>query len=108
MISSKKLLGLIIISALMMFILIHAMPDTPISTPAPTAVSTEAPENLGDVNDDGAINIVDALITAQYYVGLNPSGFNTDAADTNCDGSINIVDALLIAQYYVGLISEFC
>jgi endo-1,4-beta-xylanase len=63
---------------------------------------------LGDVNDDGDINIVDALLVAQYYVGLNPSGFDVSRADTNCDGSVNIVDALLIAQYYVGLVSEFC
>jgi hypothetical protein len=49
-----------------------------------------------------------ALIIAQYYVGLNPSGFISGNADTNCDEDINIVDALLVAQYYVGLISRFC
>ena len=53
-------------------------------------------------------DIVDALVIAQYYVGLNPSNFNRDRADTNCDGNIDIVDALLIAQYYVGLITQFC
>jgi hypothetical protein len=63
---------------------------------------------LGDANGSGAIDIVDALIIAQYYVGLNPSGFIAGNADTNCDGSINIVDALLVAQYYVGLINRFC
>jgi glucuronoarabinoxylan endo-1,4-beta-xylanase len=63
---------------------------------------------LGDVNEDGSINIVDALLTAQYYVGLNPQNFNPANADANCDGNINIVDALLIAQYYVGLINQFC
>jgi hypothetical protein len=61
----------------------------------------------GDVNGDGSIDIVDALLTAQYYVGLDPSGFIPGNADTNCDGSIDIVDALLVAQYYVGLITEF-
>jgi rhamnogalacturonan endolyase len=65
-------------------------------------------DNLGDVNNDGSIDIVDALLTAQYYVGLNPGNFNPAHADTNCDGSVDIVDALLIAQYYVGLISGFC
>jgi len=64
--------------------------------------------SLGDVNSDGSINIVDALLIAQYYVGLNPSDFDISAADTNCDSSVNIVDALLVAQYYVGLISRFC
>ncbi|MBN2536103.1 MAG: hypothetical protein JXB88_24695 [Spirochaetales bacterium] len=64
--------------------------------------------NPGDVNEDGEINIVDALLVAQYYVGLDPSNFNINNADTNCDGQIDIVDALLIAQYYVGLVDSFC
>ncbi|MBN2440251.1 MAG: hypothetical protein JXJ04_02870 [Spirochaetales bacterium] len=61
---------------------------------------------VGDPNNDGAIDIVDALLTAQYYVGINPANFDPDAADVNMDGSVDIVDALLIAQYYVGLIPE--
>ncbi|MBN1698461.1 MAG: hypothetical protein JW881_13180 [Spirochaetales bacterium] len=64
--------------------------------------------NLGDVNDDGVINIVDALLTAQYYVGLAPSSFDAGRADVDCNGTVNIVDALLIAQYYVGLVDSFC
>ncbi|MBN2533062.1 MAG: hypothetical protein JXB88_09225 [Spirochaetales bacterium] len=63
---------------------------------------------LGDVNNDNTVDIIDALLTAQYYVGLEPPGFNPDNADVNCDAKIDILDALLIAQYYVGLISEFC
>jgi hypothetical protein len=54
------------------------------------------------------VDIVDALLTAQYYVGLDPAGFIPGNADTNCDGNIDIVDALVIAQYYVGLITQFC
>jgi endoglucanase len=63
---------------------------------------------IGDVNDDGNIDIVDALLTAQFYVGLDPAGFNSAAADVDCNGTVDIVDALQIAQYYVGLITEFC
>jgi hypothetical protein len=62
----------------------------------------------GDVNSDGNVDIVDALVVAQFYVGLNPDTFDQSKADTNCDGTIDILDALLIAQYYVGLITEFC
>jgi predicted esterase len=62
---------------------------------------------LGDVNGSGTIDIVDALLIAQAYVGLNPSGYNEACADTNCSGSVDIVDALLLAQMYVGLISSF-
>ncbi|MBN2443310.1 MAG: family 43 glycosylhydrolase [Spirochaetales bacterium] len=64
-------------------------------------------QGTGDVNNDSNIDIVDALLIAQYYVGLNPHVFNQNAADVNCEGNIDIVDALLIAQYYVGLISSF-
>jgi cellulose 1,4-beta-cellobiosidase len=43
---------------------------------------------------------------AQYYVGMNPAGFNIANADANCDGSVTIVDALVVAQYSVGLIGS--
>ncbi|MBN1697246.1 MAG: cellulase family glycosylhydrolase [Spirochaetales bacterium] len=58
----------------------------------------------GDVNDDGAVNIVDALLTAQCYVGLAACA-DEAVGDVNCDSQINIVDALLIAQLYVGSIT---
>ncbi|MBA7496962.1 hypothetical protein ES702_07571 [subsurface metagenome] len=64
-------------------------------------------QSTGDVDGNGSINIVDALLIAQYYVGLNPANFNSSVADTDCSGGIDIVDALLISQYYVGLISQF-
>ena len=75
------------------------------STPAVSATPTPSGVRKGDVNRDGTVTIVDALMTAQYYVGLNPPGFYAGAADVNDDGVINIIDALMIAQYYVGLIT---
>ncbi|MBN2443628.1 MAG: hypothetical protein JXJ04_19870 [Spirochaetales bacterium] len=74
-----------------------------------TVVCCMTPTPLpGDVNNDNTIDIVDALLTAQFYVGLTPSGFAASNADVNCDGGVDIIDALLIAQYYVGLIDVFC
>ncbi|MBY9005507.1 MAG: hypothetical protein KGD63_01990 [Candidatus Lokiarchaeota archaeon] len=58
----------------------------------------------GDVNHDGEVDIVDALLISQYYVGLDPQPFYEEEADVNGDGSIDIIDALLVAQAYVGLI----
>jgi mannan endo-1,4-beta-mannosidase len=72
--------------------------DTPQMTPAPTATSI-----TGDVNNDGTINIVDALLIAQYYVGLNPVSFSTASADVSKDGIVDIRDALLIAQCFLGI-----
>jgi hypothetical protein len=81
---------------------------TPEPTNTPTQAPTIPPQNLGDVNNSGSIDIVDALLIAQSYVGLNPANFDSSKADTNCDNNIDIIDALLISQYYVGLISRFC
>src|SRR5439155_12551185 len=63
----------------------------------------------GDVNGDGAVNIGDALVVAQYDVGLRTCGqapFSyPEACDVNGDGACNIGDALKMAQCDVGLIS---
>lgn len=64
-------------------------------------------QNYGDANDDSSINIIDALIVAQHYVGLNPDPFNAVNSDVDDQNGINIIDALLIARYYVGLITQF-
>ncbi|MBN2535614.1 MAG: hypothetical protein JXB88_22240 [Spirochaetales bacterium] len=86
-------------------------PQTPDPTSTPTPPPTPTPTSIqtgtrGDVNDDGTVDIIDALMVAQYYVGLDPSGFMSSRADVNCDGNIDIIDALRIAQYYVGLINS--
>lgn len=61
------------------------------------------PALCGDVDSNGSITIVDALMIAQYYVRIPPSNFDMNAADTNSDGDIDIIDALRVAQYYVRL-----
>jgi hypothetical protein len=61
-------------------------------------------EGSGDVNNDGKLDIIDALLIAQYYVGMNPSGFILANADINGDGKADIIDALRIAQIFVGII----
>ncbi len=63
----------------------------------------------GDVNGDGAVNIGDALIVAQYDVGLRTCGqapfSHPEACDVNGDGACDIGDALRMAQCDVRLIS---
>ena len=63
-------------------------------------------EPCGDVNSDGTIDIVDALLIVRYYVGLDPPNFDLDAAEVSGDYNINVVDALLVARFYVGLIDS--
>ena len=62
---------------------------------------------LGDVDSSGTVDIIDALLTAQYYVDMNPENFQTAYADVDGNSDIDIVDALLMAQFYVGLIKVF-
>ncbi|MBN2533187.1 MAG: hypothetical protein JXB88_09865 [Spirochaetales bacterium] len=78
---------------------------SPVTTPDPVTPTPTSTDGIGDVNNDGAIDIIDALLCAQYYVGLSPSNFDTGIADVNTDGEITIIDALYLAQYYVGLIN---
>ena len=59
---------------------------------------------LGDANDDGAVNLLDALAIARYkldttdagYAALSASGLL--AADADSDGSVTLLDSLLIAR----------
>ncbi len=60
------------------------------------------------MNNDGSVNIIDALQIARYDAGLNPDPFDVSAADADCDGDIGIIDALQIARYDAGLTSGFC
>ena len=63
---------------------------------------------LGYVNDDEYINVQDALLVLQDFVGsteLNET--QKIAADVNRDTFVNVTDALLILQYFVGTITEF-
>lgn len=59
----------------------------------------------GDVNNNGEVDILDALITAQHYVGLDVV-IDLEAADVNNSNSVDILDALLITQFYVEIITE--
>lgn len=58
----------------------------------------------GDVNDDGNIDIRDALLIAKSYTGNGTVPLTT--GDVNDDNNVNVIDSLLISQFYVGNISE--
>lgn len=63
---------------------------------------------LGDVNNNGAIELLDAFRVLQYDVGLREfKKAEMLAADVNADAYVNILDALLIQEFDAGLITEF-
>jgi hypothetical protein len=63
---------------------------------SPTATTTVAAVPCGDVNGDGIVDVGDALVVAQFDVGLRQCSQLThpEACDVNGDGSCNIGDAL--------------
>ena len=76
-------------------------------TSSTTTVTTQPVEyELGDVNDDGKLNAVDASIVLTYYAmtSTNQNGDFTEAqkkaADLDNNGDINAVDASYILSYY--------
>ena len=56
----------------------------------------------GDVNQDGRVDLKDALTLTHYALGNNPSPFNANAADVNGDGAIDLKDAAYLAQHLAG------
>lgn len=64
----------------------------------PATGTTRVP---GDANENGTVDIRDAVIVLQYAAGENVS-INTRNADVNADGNVDIYDALRILQYGAG------
>ena len=69
---------------------------------------TPEPYVLGDVNEDGEIDLRDALLTLRYSMGIIPEdAINPSAADVNTSHTIDVEDALLIMRYAIGVIDAF-
>ena len=57
---------------------------------------------LGDVDDNGIVNITDATLIQKYCAKLvGESDINLDVADVNNDGNVNIADATAIQKMLV-------
>ena len=56
---------------------------------------------LGDVNDDGLVNLDDALLLTAYVVDGSVWLINPFLGDVNGDGLVNMADALLLIAYVV-------
>lgn len=69
-------------------------------------------ENIGDANDDGVVDLIDATLILTYYachysgvVMDTEDSFNNYYADVNDDGKIDLVDASLVLSYYAAVSS---
>jgi hypothetical protein len=79
------------------------LPPTATRTPtiSPTRTNTRTPtipseKEMGDVNDDGSVDSVDALMVLDYEAGTRSSLINLESADVSDDGEVNSIDALFI------------
>lgn len=72
------------------------------------AYDTREDVTYGDVNEDNAVTVSDALLICQIYLdNVRPSDRQKAAADVNGDGAVGVSDALQVCQYYLGNIMEF-
>ena len=65
-------------------------------------VSMPVSFTLGDVNEDGDVNIADVTALIDYLLGNNASTFSTEAADVHSDGDINISDVTSLIDLLLG------
>jgi len=60
-------------------------------------------ENSGDVNDDGAVNVLDILMIVSEIIGeMVFSDNQLCAADMNEDAALNVLDILIIVEQILG------
>ena len=63
---------------------------------------------LGDVDEGGSVNVIDANLVRRYAARLiDLRDTQLLAADVNGDGKVNVIDANLIRRYVAHLISVF-
>ena len=59
--------------------------------------------NMGDINEDGLINITDVVVLVNYIVGnMNLNNNQLNLADTNQDGLINVIDIIQLVNTIIG------
>ena len=51
---------------------------------------------MGDLNQDGLINVQDIILTINLVLGASPSDYELCSGDINEDGVIDILDIVLL------------
>lgn len=67
---------------------------------------TVADYTKGDVDGDGVVDLADAVLVINHYVGKPVNKFVTGAADVDGDGVIDLADAVRIVNFYVGKVQS--
>ncbi len=69
-----------------------------------------AQTTLGDLNQDGEVNILDIMRTLSIYLENPPppTDYELNAADVNADSTIDMADVILEINYMNGKLEEDC
>ena len=79
-------------------------PTTPKPTSAPATEAIITPGvNLGDVDGDDDVNVMDVTWIQRYIVGIVFDGFIEEAADVDADDDINVMDATWVQRAIAGM-----
>ena len=70
-------------------------------------IQLPTPFVLGDVDNDGIVDIADAVCIVNHIVSKPTPVFIEAAADVNGDGDVDIADAVQIVNFIVGKINAF-
>lgn len=76
-----------------------------VNLPETTSKLTVSQYKKGDVNNDGDVDIADAVCIVNHVVGIATPSFVAQAADVNGDGDVDIADAVRIVNLVVGKIN---
>ena len=73
---------------------------TTVTTPAETTATTEPTFWLGDVNQDGNVNVQDVVLLQKYLIRKETlTAEQVKAADVNEDGAVNVIDLLRLKNF---------
>ena len=59
---------------------------------------------LGDVNQDDAVDVTDAVLIIDHILMKNPSNFEASLADVNGDNEIDVTDVVMVIDAILGKI----
>jgi hypothetical protein len=65
---------------------------------------TTAEISIGDINDDGAINLIDARLCGQIAAGSrSATTAEQEQADVDEDGDVDMADVIALSEFILGL-----